>query len=411
LVLPVAGTHSSHMTSVENRAAFRDVLREPVFRVVFCVRSLAIGADALRIVALSVLVYTTTGSAILAAVAFGIGFLPQLAGGTLLGALPDLVPPRRLLVLGYSAECAGATALALIDFPVWASLTIVAGIAMLTPAFQGSTGRVISEVLTGDAYVLGRSLLNMASAAAQLAGMAGGGIAVASLGPRHALLVTAACHLLAVVLTRLLLPDLPAPPRTGEALLRRSWRGNRRLLADPSVRVLLLAQWLPPAFVTGAESVLVPYAAVRGYPAGSAGLLLACVPVGMILGDLVVARLLSPAMRERLVIPLIALLGVPLLGFMFDIHPVPAGVLLFLLGCGFAYGLGIQRRFIEVIPDDARGQAFALMSTGLMTLQGVGPIALGAVAEVIPVGLAMGAAGMAILAIVCWLSARGYARA
>ncbi len=398
------------MTTVESRTAFRDVLREPVFRVVFGVRSLAIGADTLRIIALSVLIYSTTGSAVLAAVAFGIGFLPQLAGGTLLGALPDLVKPRQLLVIGYVAECLAATALAMIDLPVWASLTVVGGIAMLTPALQGSTGRIVSEVLTGDAYVLGRSLLNMASAAAQLAGMAGGGIAVASLGPRHALIVTAACHLIATVLTWLLLPDLPVPPRTNEALLRKSWRGNRRLLADPSVRVLLLAQWLPPAFVTGAESVLVPYASVRGYPAGSAGLLLACVPVGMILGDLVVARLLSPALRERLVIPLIALLGVPLLGFMFDIHPVPAGVLLFLLGCGFAYGLGIQRRFIEVIPDDARGQAFALMSTGLMTLQGIGPIALGALAEVIPVGTAMGAAGMAILVIVCWLSVRGYER-
>ncbi len=398
------------MTSVESRTAFRVVFAEPVFRVVFGVRSLAIGADTLRIVALSVLVYTTTGSAVLSAVAFGIGFLPQLAGGTLLGALPDLVPPRRLLIMGYTAECAGSAALGLIDLPVWASLAIVAGIAMLIPAFQGSTGRVLSEVLIGDAYVLGRSLLNMASAAAQLAGMAGAGIAVAGLGARHALLITAACHLITAMLTRLLLPDLPAPPRTGGPLLRKSWRGNKRLLSDPSVRVLLLVQWLPPAFVTGAESVLVPYAAVRGYPAGSAGLLLACVPVGMILGDLVVARLLTPAMRERLVIPLIALLGVPLLGFVFDIHPVPAGVLLFLLGCGFAYGLGIQRRFIEVIPDDARGQAFGLMSTGLMTLQGIGPIALGALAEIIPVGMAMGAAGMAILGIVCWLSVRGYQR-
>lgn len=87
-----------------------------------------------------------------------------------------------------------------------------------------------------------------------------------------------------------------------------------------------------------------------------------------------------------------------------------AGVLPFLLGCGFAYGLGIQRAFIEAIPDDGRGQAFALMSTGLMTLQGIGPIGLGALAEVIPVGTAMGAAGMAILVIACWLSVRGYQR-
>jgi predicted MFS family arabinose efflux permease len=100
--------------------------------------------------------------------------------------------------------------------------------------------------------------------------------------------------------------------------------------------------------------------------------MLACVPVGMIVGHLVVARLVRPATRERLTAPLIGLLGNTLIGFFFDIEPVLGGVLLFLAGCGFAYTAGIQARFLEALPEDTRGQSFALLSTGVMTLQGMG---------------------------------------
>ncbi|HEV2782653.1 MAG TPA: MFS transporter [Actinophytocola sp.] len=391
------------------RATFRQVLAQPVFRVVFGVRSLAIGANALQIVALSVLIYANTGSAVLAGLAFGAGFLPQVLGGVVLGALPDLVRPRRLIAAGYLLEGAGGAAIALVTLPVWASLLIVAAIGSLTPVLQGTSGRLTAEVLSGDAYVLGQSLLHVAAALAQLAGMAAAGVAVATVGPQRALLICAVCHLVAAVAIRLLLPDLPAGPRSARrSLVARSWRGNRRLLADRTVRVLLLAQWLPGVFTTGAEGLLVPYGDLRGYPVGAAGPLLACVPVGMIAGDLVVARLLPPAARERLVVPLIVLLGLPLVGLVLDLGVVAAGVLLFLTGCGFAYSVGIQRPFLDAIPDDVRGQAFALRSTGLMTLQGMGPVAFGGLAEVLPVDHAIGVAGLATIAVALWLGWRGF---
>jgi predicted MFS family arabinose efflux permease len=396
------------MTQTATRTTFREVLAEPVFRVVFYARSLAIAADVLRIVALSVLIFESTGSAALAAATFGAGFVPQVLGGMVLGALPDLVRPRRLIVAGYLAECVGAGALALLDLPVWASLLIVAVIGGLAPVLHGGAARLIADSLTGDAYVLGRSMLTMTSALAQLAGLAVGGIAVAGVGARHTLLLCAACHLIAALTTRLRLPDLPAGRRGERAAIRQSWRGNRQLFGNRTVRVLLLVQWLPPAFVTGAESLLIPYASVRHYPAGSGGLLLACLPVGMLIGDLVVARLLTPATRERLVIPLIGVLGLPLVAFPFDIGPVPAALLLFLVGCGFAFGLGVQRRFLDVIPEDTRGQAFALMSTGLMTLQGIGPMVIGGLAETIPIGMAIAAAGVGTLGIAGWLTVHGF---
>ncbi|WP_242910327.1 MFS transporter [Actinomadura terrae] len=380
----------------EGRAGYRDALAEPRFRVLFGTRTLAIAADTLRMIALSVLVYGRTGSPLLAAVAYGIGFLPQLAGGALLGSLADRLRPRRLIAGAYALEAAAALALGLVEMPVAAALALVAVVACATPVFAGASNRLVAEVLDGDAYVLGRSLMTMASAAAQLLGLAFGGLAVAAVGARHALLVAAAAHLAAALLVRVRLPDLPPPPGAGGgSVVGESWAGNRRLLADPAVRALLLAQWLPPAFVAGAEGLLVPYAGVRGYGGAAAGVLLACSAAGMLLGNLAGGRLLGPAARERFAVPLMALFGLPLLPLALPVPLPAAAALLLLCGCGFAYELGVQRPFVDALPADGRGQAFGLLSTGLMTLQGVGPVVLGALAEVLPVGQALACAGAA----------------
>jgi predicted MFS family arabinose efflux permease len=356
---------------VIEKATFSQVLAVPVYRTVFLTRAIAIGADTLRTVALSVLVFTATGSALLGALAFGVSFLPQVVGGLVIGALPDLIRPRPLIVTGYALEAAGATLLAIGGMPVWASLLLVAGIGCLGPVFNGTAGRLTADVLSGDAFVVGRSLFQMVASAAQVVGLAGGGLAVALVGPHTALLITAGCHVVAAVWARLALPDLPAPGRQSErSLVRQSFHGARELLVDPLVRRLLLATWLPPAFAMGAESMLIPYAALQGFPDGTAGLVLACVPVGMFVGNLVVTRALAPAARERAVPWLVMLGGLPLAGFAFDTTVPVAAVLMVCVGAGAAFSVGLQGRFRDALPEAARGQAFGLLSTGLMTLQG-----------------------------------------
>jgi len=97
-------------------------------------------------------------------------------------------------------------------------------------------------------------------------------------------------------------------------------------------------------------------------------------------------------------------LGLPLVGFAFGPHPVVAGVLMAIMGCGFAFGLGLQGPFRDALPGDARGQAFGLMSTGLMTLQGVGPLVFGGLTEFVPVSTAMALSGAATLVVAGWLT-------
>lgn len=379
----------------ERSAKYREVFAEPRFRVLFIARSIGIAASSLRIFALSMLVFAATGSPLLGALAFGAGFLPQAIGGVLLGSLADRIPPRRLITTGYALEAVLAALFALLHLPAAWYIVMAGAVACVAPVFHGAAGRLIAEILTGDTYVLGRAVLGMSAAAAQLVGLAAGGAVVAVIGPRPTLMVVAGCAGLAGLTTRFGLPGSPFPATaaTGTAV-KASLSGSRYLLADRAVRRLLLAQWLPPALAAGAEALLVPYAGERRFPTATASLLLAALPAGALLGDFVVGRFMRPGLRERLSAPMVALLGTPLL--LLPLHPpLPAAVLLLLLsGTGFAYALGLQRPFVDLIPQERRGLAFTLLSTGLMTLQGIGPLVAGVAAELTSPAIAIGAIGM-----------------
>jgi MFS family permease len=137
----------------------------------------------------------------------------------------------------------------------------------------------------------------------------------------------------------------------------------------------------------------VPYADGRGFPPAAAGLLLACAPAGMLVANLVVGRFVQPPTRERLVASLLVAGGAPMVLLAAPVPLVVAAVVF--LGCGalFSYSLGIQRRFLDALDERHRGQAFALLSTGLMTMQGLGPAVFGAIAQISSIGLAMVLAG------------------
>ncbi|MDH6612817.1 putative MFS family arabinose efflux permease [Streptomyces sp. SAI-208] len=402
-------TRAAEPAQGNHRATYREVLAEPRFRLLFSTRAVAITADALRITTFSVLVFSTTGSPLLSAVAFGIGFIPQLFGTMLLGSLADRLPPRALITGGYALTCAAALLTAFVRMPIAASLGVVALVSLATPVFQGASSRLVAQSLEGDAYVLGRSLNNIAGAGAQLFGLALGGGVVAALGPRRALAVSAVLYLGCALAVRIRLPRLhPGGGATGRAggdsgAVRASLHGAGMLLRGRTVRRLMLAQWLPVAFVAGAEGLIVAYAGERHFAPGWYAVLMGCLPVGMLVGDLLVGRLLRPRARERLVVPLVALAGLPLMGFAAEPGVGVSSGLLLLSGLGYAYGLGLQRPFLDALPQDGQGQAFGLLGSGSMTLQGVGPVCLGSVAAGVGTGGAIALAGGAVALTAGWI--------
>jgi predicted MFS family arabinose efflux permease len=118
----------------------------------------------------------------------------------------------------------------------------------------------------------------------------------------------------------------------------------------------MLAQCLPPAFVAGAEGLIAAYSGGHHFAPGWYAVLMGCLPVGMLVGDLMVGRLLRPPTRERLVVPLIALMGLPLVCFAAEPGVGVSSLLLLLCGLGFAYGLGLQRPFLDALSEDGQGQ-------------------------------------------------------
>jgi MFS family permease len=449
-LLPVArGPDDGGMTTTAAapaaRTTYRSVFAVGQFRVLCASLFLYVLGFGFEIFGLSVLVYAQTRSAFLAALAFAMGFGPQVIGGALFSSLADRLPPRVVITGGMLLRAVPGVLIGLAPrLPIAAMLVLVALAAMITPVFNGAVSRLVPEVLDGDRYVLGRSVLSLIAAGTQILslGLAGAFLAVL---PARWLLLSAGGALVLAALARLGLrasppaapasaagvlaaPAAPAPaaPASAGAVpgtaavpaaampdrLARSARrgavhaslaGNAELLADPRVRGLLLAQWLPGAFVAGAESLIVPYTESLGHPAAAASPLLAALPAGMLCGDVIIGRFCRPAQRQRLVLPLAMITGAPLLALL--LHPplLVAAAALFGCGFGFGYQLGIQQAFLDSLPPGRRGQGFGLSATGVMGGQGLTPPLAGAVAAVASPAAAMAAAGAATVLTVCCL--------
>lgn len=398
------------------QATFGEVFAVREFRVLFGSFTLLVAGETVKMLAFSVLVYGRTGSAGLSALAYMSGFLPYVIGGTFLLSLADRMRPRRLMIVGEFVRVAVCLALGFAGLPVWAMLLLVVVTGALSPVFGAARTATLPELLPGDAFVLGRSVLTVTAAAAQIGGLAAGGVVLTVAGPGGALLITAALSAASALVLRLGLPDRPAraalardgnspeaqAPRdqasAREAVragnpVRATLRVNRLLLADRRVRGLLLAVWVPVIFVSGAEAVVVPYLSERGAPS-QAGLVLAAFAVGMAIGDFTVGRFAAPALRERLSFPLALVIGVPMLGFAARPGLAWCLVLAVLTGTCLAYNLGLQRRFVDAVPEAVRGQAFGLLTSGQMTTQGLGAALGGLLAEMVPVHLAIALTGV-----------------
>ncbi|WP_306204191.1 MFS transporter [Actinoplanes sp. RD1] len=379
-------------TAAPPRARYSDVFAVPAFRAVLGGFSLMLISDTVKMLALSVLVYASTGSPLLAAVAYVSGFLPQALGGTFLLALADRWRPRRLMA-GYDvARAAVVIVLALGVLPPATAMLLVFAAGVFAPVAQAARAALTADLLTGDAYVLGRSLFTVISGAMQVVGAAVGGLLITATGPYGALWAAAAACLGSALLSRWGLPDLAPRTTAAHGTVKATWQVNKALLRTPTIRRLLLAQWLPSSLAVGAEGVVVPYTASLGRES-AAGLLLAAAAGGMLLGDLVIARFVAPAWRERLTPWLAVLLGAPLIAYAGNPGLTLAAAVLTVATFGSAYQLGLARRFLEAVPDDRRGQAFGLATTGIMVAQGLAVAAAGALAELVPPGMAIATAG------------------
>ncbi|MEV7288645.1 MFS transporter [Streptomyces sp. NPDC093252] len=370
------------------------------FRTVFAAHALSLLGVVVGEIALTVLVYDLTGSPLLSALVFALGFLPYLLGGTLLSGVADRFPARRVLVV-CDLVCAGcALLMALPATPVAALLALRCVIAAVAPVFTGTRTATLADLLgTGDLFVLGRSLLRMVSQSSVLVGFGMGGVLLTVVPPRGALTITVCTFLLSALLLRLGTRRRPARGGSSGGLVSYSLSGVREIFGHRRLRALLLLLWLPPMFVVAPEALAAAYADEIGVGTAGVGLLMCAMPVGTIAGELYAGSALSPGTRSRLVLPLLTLGLLPLL--VYALGPGLPWILtaLVVTGLSGAYTLGADRWFVDAVPEELRGRAMTVQTAGLMTIQGVGMALAGAAAEFWPVGTVV--AGVAVVGTVC----------
>ncbi|MFE0183727.1 MULTISPECIES: MFS transporter [Streptomyces] len=379
------------------RRTYTDLFRTPEFSPLFLSSSANIAAQTVSGLALGTLVFRATNSPLLSALSMFGPALAQVLGATFFLSGADRLPPRATLAGLALAFAAATAALALPGLPVWAMLAIVLAEGLIASLGGGVRWGLLTEILSKDGYLSGRSLFNMMSGVMQIAGYAAGGVLVAVLSPRLCLLLAAALYgtsaALALRLTR-------RPPRaSGRPSVRATWSANARLWSAPARRHVYLALWIPNGLVVGCESLYV------SYDPRAAGTLFACAALGMLAGDVTVGRLLPARLRPRLGIPLLVLLAAPYL-VLFLRPPLPlTAVLVALASFGFGASLVQQERLVALTPDDLSGHALGLHSAGMLTMQGVAATAAGTVAQLTSPATAMTVMAFASLTVTFTLTA------
>ena len=367
------------------RARYRDVLGAGEFRAIFAANIVSMLGSVVAAVALTVLVYQQTRSPALAASVMALSFLPYLIGGALLGAAADRLPPRRVLVACDLACAVLIGCMAIPGMPLLAMLALLFGTGLISAVYQGVRAAVLPDLLPpGSPYVLGRALMRMVAQSAQIAGYGAGGLLLAILSPRGALLADALSFAASSLVLRFGLARRPARTARRGSMAGDSLAGLRQALAHRPTRRILLFGWLVPACAIAPEAMAAPYATHIGQPARVAGFLLMGIPIGTVAADIVAARLLPARLQRRIIVPAALLACVPLAAFATSPGLALALGLLVLAGLGNAWTAGIDGLLIDTAPPALRNRALALGGAGIMFIQGAGFALWGIAGQYIP---------------------------
>ena len=355
------------------------------FRAVFAADLVSMLGNVLAAVALTVLVYQQTRSPALAASVMARPFMPYLVGGVLLGAVVDRLPPRTVLVACDLASAALIGCMVIPGMPLPVLLVLLFAVGLLSPVYQGARAALLPELLPpGPRYVLGRALMRMVAQSAQIAGYGAGGLLLAILPPRGALLADALSFIASALAVRLGTARRPARASRRGSMARDSLAGLRHVLAHRPTRRILLFSWLVPACAVAPEALAAPYATHIGQPARATGFLLMGIPIGTVAADVIAARLFATRLQRRIIVPAALLTCAPLAAFAASPGLVPAMSLLVVAGLGNAWTAGIDGLLIGTAPAALRNRALALAGAGLMFTQGAGFALWGVAGQVLP---------------------------
>ena len=373
-------------------ATYRALLAEPQFVSLWLAQAISLTGDQLARVAIATMVFRDTGSGFITALVYAVTYVPWLIGGPLLGGLADRYPPaHRDDVLPAAERGAGRADGAARDprCRCWPRCCSWSSRWSRRSCPRARRCWWTSSPTTATCWP--RRPNQVTVQAAQVVGFAVGGLVVGWLGPTHSLVVDAGTFLFAAALIRI--GVRPRSSLGGAEVVGGSWqriKGRRQggVRRPPAARAgparLAASFWVVP------EGLAAPY--TKGQP-GALGLLLAAQPIGSVVGGVLLSRLVRPTTRLEIMGGLAVLSCAPLIAFVVS-PPLPVAIgLLLLSGLGTTYNLPANAAFMQALPAERRGQAFGLVSAGLVAGQGISIAVAGAITEVASPGMVIGVAG------------------
>jgi hypothetical protein len=358
---------------------------------------LSVAGDQLARVALTVLVYDRTQSALLAAITFAASIVPQFVGGVMLAGLADRLPRRQLMIVCDLARALLVALMALPGVPVVALVGLLVVVTLLGAPFSAARAALYRDILTGESYVLGSAVTMTAMETAQVAGFGAGGVVVGVFGVHVSLAADAVTYLLSAAVTMLWVRYRPAAG-AGSGGSGLSLAGVRLVFGAAGLRTPMLLGWLA-AFTDVYEGVAAPLAREVGGGAVTTGLILAAGALGASVGAVAFGRFVRPPAQLRWMPPLAVAACAALI--LFALRPGLTGALLILILTGglCCYQLAANAAFVTAAPPDRRSEAFGVAQGGMALGQGTVMIAAGAVASVLPPAVVLaGVGGLGVLA-------------
>ncbi|MFD5247282.1 MFS transporter [Amycolatopsis sp. NPDC058340] len=338
------------------------------FRALWLAEVQSLIGDQLTIVALAILVYDRTGSALLSAVVYSLTFLPALAGGLGLSQLADRYPRRTVLVVSSLIQGVLIAIMAIPGTPLAVLCGLVVLARLVNAPGNAAQNALTREVFTDDdLYLKSQDIRGISTNTAMLLGLAGGGLLVSQVGVSWALALDAATFLLSAAVVR-----FSVSRRAAASDGNGSWFGAvKQVFGNRHLRVLIWFSWLVGLAVIP-EGLAAPLAAEMGVGKQAVGWLLAADPLGFVIGAFLLSRFVSAEQRRKLLGVLAALPMVALIAFALQPGLIPALLLLAAAGAAGAYLITVSATFITWVPNELRGGAGGVYRTGLRVAQGIG---------------------------------------
>src|SRR3954471_19519588 len=195
-----AGGESMARAAAGRRVTFGDVLANREFRAMYIAQALSVVGDQLARIAVALLVFSRSHSALLTAVSFGVSYLPWIVGGPLLSGYADRLPRRSVMIVSDVVRAVLVLGIVIPGMPTAGLLALVTLVSLMEPPFAAARASLLPDVVgEGETYAQASTLANTTNHFGVVVGFAVGGAIVAAIGARPAIVLDAATFVLSAL--------------------------------------------------------------------------------------------------------------------------------------------------------------------------------------------------------------------